>query len=101
MTRVMLVDPLQTPHDWLVLQGEMPLRSKPQTPGLTGPQATNDWLTPLRAAVQAVRTFVRRTLSVVRVLLLAAVSWIQEKTGVAPPRGDVFSFSLVEVSQYA
>ncbi len=94
----MLVDPLQTPHDWLILQGEMPQRRKPQTPGLTGPQATNDWLTPMRAVVQAVGEFLRWMSPLARVLLLAAVSWIQEKTGVAPPRGGAYSsFALVEV----
>ena len=75
----MLVDPLQTPYDWMILQGEMPRRPKPQTPGLTGPQPINNWLTPLRAAVQIFRMFFRKVLPVVSVQLLAAVSWIQTR----------------------
>ncbi len=88
----MLVDPLQTPTDWMILQGDQHRRVTPQTPGMTGSQATNAWLSPVRAAVQVVREFFRTRFPAIRVLSLAAVSWIQEKTGVAPPHGQVMIY---------
>lgn len=93
----MLVDPLQTPTDWMVLQGDQYRRVTPQTPGMTGPQATNAWLSLVRETVQVVMAFFRTRFPVIHIWPLAAVSWIQEKTGVAPPRNGnemTCSFSL-------
>ena len=51
----MLVDPLQTPTNWMVVNADQHRRDVPTAPGTTERQATNGWLSPLRAAAQLMR----------------------------------------------
>lgn len=84
----MLVNPLQPliPTDWLMLQGDQYRRQPETVPGLIGEQSRHDWLSQLVAAVQSLVRQLFRCWAEEIVSSLLGVNWLQEKTGVAPPR---------------
>lgn len=78
----MLVDPLQTPTSWMILQADQHRRPPPMTPGIAGEQPRNDWLSLL---VEGVRLLVRvcfRILVGVAVPPLSVVNWIRRYASV-------------------
>ncbi len=84
----MLVDPLQpiVTTGWFPLHDDQYRLQISITPGLTGVQPENIWLSLLKTVVQVSQVLRVLVRAEILVPLLSAVSWIREKTGVAPPR---------------
>lgn len=94
----MLVDPLQTPTSWMFFNDDQYRIPIVLTPGISGDQSDNSWLSLLKAVVEIVRKWNFFELEITPPLL-SAVLWILEKTGIAPPsRGQsaLLSSSLAE-----
>lgn len=94
----MLVDPLQTPTSWMSFNIDQHRISVPTTPGITGCQSDNSWLSLLKAVVELVKEWNFFELEIIPPLL-SAVIWILEKTGIDPPfegRSVLLSSSLAE-----
>ena len=91
----MLVEPLlpvEVPVGWMILQKDQHRRSLSLTPGLTDIQPCNSWLSQLVKTVQLLVRVMFRIRREIVVPSLSIVNWIREKTGIAPPLGNRFSF---------
>ncbi len=94
----MLVDPLLTPTNWMVLQDDQHRSNEDQTTGISGEQSQTDWLSPLRVVVEFLKECkIPPALRWLTPPPLSTVNWIQERLTLYD-RSKTFSLALVEVS---
>ena len=94
----MLVDPLSvdTPFDWTILQKDQHRRSLSLTPGLTGIQSYNDWISQV---VKTVQSLIRVMFRIRRGMIassLSAVNWIRVRLTLYDRRAWNSPLALVE-----